>query len=361
MFVPGRSTAGNHERALRTVLSSNHEHRSRRPVIRDGKEESQPVNGERRQAYPAIDPYTSGYLEVEGHSVYYEEVGTPGGKPAVFIHGGPGAGAQPFDRRFFNPERYRVVLFDQRGCGRSRPHASLEQNTTPHLIADIERIRSRLGIQRWLVFGGSWGSTLSLAYAQAHPERVTELVLRGIFLLRRKELRWFYQEGASVIFPDEWEHYLAPIPENERGDLIAAYYKRLTSDDPEVRVPAARAWSQWEGATLSLYPDPGRVEKFGSDAFAAAFARIECHYFINGGFFHPETQLLDNVDRIRHIPAVIVQGRYDVCTPVASAWELHRAWPEAAFRLVPDAGHASSEPGIVDQLVRSTDGFAETV
>lgn len=311
-----------------------------------------------RQAYPPVEPYRTGHLEVDGHSIYFEEVGSPEGKPAVFVHGGPGAGAQPFDRRFFNPDHYRVILFDQRGCGRSRPHASLDRNTTPALIADMERLREQLGVERWLVFGGSWGSTLSLAYAQAHPDRVTEMVLRGIFLLRKKELRWFYQEGANAIFPDEWERYLAPIPAHERDDLIAAYYERLTSDDPEVRKQAARAWSQWEGATLSLFPDPGRVQKFGGEEFAAAFARIECHYFVNGGFLSPETQLLDNVERIRHVPAVIVQGRYDVCTPVASAWELHRAWPEADFRLVPDAGHASSEPGIVDQLVRATDDFA---
>ena len=316
------------------------------------------MSTEMRSVYPAVEPGRTGFLEADGHSIYFEEIGISTGKPAVFVHGGPGAGAQPFDRRFFNPDRYRLILFDQRGCGRSRPHASLEQNTTPHLIADIERLRNHLGIDRWLVFGGSWGSTLSLAYAQAHPERVSELVLRGIFLLRRKELRWFYQEGANALFPDEWEHYLAPIPENERGDLIAAYYKRLTSDDPEVRKRAARAWSQWEASTLSFHPNPDRVQKFGDEAFAAVFARIECHYFINGGFFDAETQLLDNVDRIRHIPAVIVQGRYDVCTPVATAWELHLAWPEAEFRLVPDAGHASSEPGIVDELVQATDRFA---
>lgn len=313
---------------------------------------------EKRQLYPAAEPYRTGHLEVDGHSIYFEEVGTPAGKPAVFVHGGPGAGAQPFDRRFFDPDRYRLILFDQRGCGRSQPHASLERNTTPDLIADMERLRGHLGVERWLVFGGSWGSTLSLAYAQTHPGRVTEMVLRGIFLLRRKELRWFYQQGANALFPEEWEQYLAPVPENERDDLIAAYYKRLTSDDPGVRNQAARAWSQWEGATLSLYPDPGRVHKFGGEEFAAAFARIECHYFINGGFFDPETQLLDNVGRIRHLPAVIVQGRYDVCTPVTTAWDLHRAWPEADFRLVPDAGHASSEPGIVHELVSATDRFA---
>lgn len=313
----------------------------------------------RKPAYPPIEPYKTGKLDVTGgHSLYFEEVGNPDGKPAVFVHGGPGAGAQPFDRRFFDPERYRVVLFDQRGCGRSTPHASLEENTTWHLIEDIERLREHLGIDRWLVFGGSWGSTLSLAYAQTHPTSVSELVLRGIFLLRRKELLWFYQEGASAIFPDEWEKYLAPIPENERGDLVSAYYKRLTSDDEKVRLEAARAWSQWEGSTLSLYPNEKRVQFFGGEEFATAFARIECHYFMNGAFLEHESQLLDNVDRIRHIPGVIVQGRYDICTPVMSAWDLHRAWPEAEFHLIPDAGHASNEPGIVDALVEATDRFA---
>ena len=318
------------------------------------------MSAELKIPYPPVEPYRTGHLDMDGHSIYYEEVGSPSGKPAVFVHGGPGAGAQPFDRRFFNPKQYRAILFDQRGSGRSRPHASLDDNTTPHLIGDMEQLRAHLDIERWLVFGGSWGSTLSLAYAQSHPQRVTELVLRGIFLLRKKELRWFYQQGADALFPDEWEKYLAPIPEQERDDLIAAYYKRLTSDNAEVRGQAARAWSQWEASTLSLYPNPERVEKFGGEEFAAAFARIECHYFINGGFFDRETQLLDNIDRIRHIPAVIVQGRYDVCTPVRSAWDLHCAWPEAEFRLIPDAGHASTEPGIVDALVGATDRFAAT-
>ncbi|HSS65102.1 MAG TPA: prolyl aminopeptidase [Gammaproteobacteria bacterium] len=318
------------------------------------------MSEQRKPAYPPAEPYETGHLAVTGgHSLYYEEVGTRDGKPAVFIHGGPGAGAQLFDRRFFDPGRYRVVLFDQRGCGRSTPHASLEENTTRHLVEDIERLRTHLGIDRWLVFGGSWGSTLSLAYAETHPDSVTELVLRGIFLLRKKEISWFYQEGASAIFPDEWEKYLAPIPEEERHDLVAAYYKRLTSDDEKTRLEAARAWSQWEGSTLSLYPDEKRVQFFGGEDFATAFARIECHYFINGAFLERESQLLDNVDRIRHIPGVVVQGRYDICTPAQSAWELHRAWPEAEFHLIPDAGHASNEPGILDALVRATDRFAE--
>ncbi len=317
------------------------------------------MSEKQKSAYPPAEPYATGRLEVSGgHTLYYEEVGNRDGKPAVFVHGGPGAGAQPFDRRFFDPERYRVVLFDQRGCGRSTPHASLEENTTWHLVEDIEQLRKHLGIDRWLVFGGSWGSTLSIAYAETHPESVTELVLRGIFLLRKREISWFYQQGASAIFPDEWEKYVAPIAEEERHDLVAAYYKRLTSEDEKTRLEAARAWSQWEGSTLSLYPDEKRVQFFGGDNFATAFARIECHYFMNGAFMERESQLLDNVDRIRHIPGVIVQGRYDICTPVQSAWELHRAWPEAEFHLIPDAGHASSEPGIVDALVRATDRFA---
>lgn len=314
----------------------------------------------RRPRYPSVEPYTSGRLRVsDEHEIHYEEVGNPQGKPAVFIHGGPGAGALVDDRRFFDPSAYRVVLFDQRGCGRSTPHASLMDNTTWHLVDDIERLRRYLGIDRWLVFGGSWGSTLSLAYAQTHPDSVTELVLRGIFLLRQKEINWFYQEGASALFPDLWEHYLAPIPPEERRDLVGAYYSRLTSDDETTRLVAAKAWSQWEGATISLLPNPAREAHWATDEFATAIARIECHYFYNKGFFDRDDQLLDGVPRIRHIPGVIVQGRYDVCTPVMSAWDLHKAWPEAEFRLVPDAGHTSAEPGIVHELVTATDRFAK--
>ncbi len=315
---------------------------------------------DRRRRYPSVEPYTSGRLRVsDEHEIYYEEVGNPQGKPAVFIHGGPGAGALVDDRRFFDPRAYRVVLFDQRGCGRSTPHASLTDNTTWHLVDDIETLRRHLGIDRWLVFGGSWGSTLSLAYAQTHPDSVTELVLRGIFLLRQKEINWFYQEGASALFPDLWERYLAPIPPEERRDLVGAYYTRLTSDDETARLVAAKAWSQWEGATISLLPNPAREAHWTADEFATAIARIECHYFYNKGFFDRDDQLLDGVPRIRHIPGVIVQGRYDVCTPVMSAWDLHKAWPEADFRLVPDAGHTSAEPGIVHELVSATDRFAK--
>lgn len=308
--------------------------------------------------YPPLEAFHSGYLEVSSlHRVYYEQSGNPRGKPVLFVHGGPGGGTHPRMRCFFDPAVYRIVLFDQRGCGRSTPHACLEDNTTWHLVADMERLRGHLGIERWMVFGGSWGSTLALAYAETHPERVSELVLRGIFTLRRQELEWFYQQGANAIFPDAWEPYLAVIPEAERGDLIAAYHRRLTSDDPAVRLAAARAWSVWEGSTSNLLFDERHVQGFAADEFALAFARIECHYFVNGGFFERETQLLDDIDRVRHIPAVIVQGRYDVVCPMTTAWELHRRWPEARFVVVPDAGHAAFEPGIANALVEATDRF----
>ncbi len=316
------------------------------------------MNEPRRTLYPPIEPNISGWLRVSDlHELYYEESGNPNGKPVLFVHGGPGGGCDPKMRRFFDPEAYRIILFDQRGCGKSRPHAELTDNTTWHLVADMEALRAHLGIGRWQVFGGSWGSTLALAYAQTHPERVSELVLRGIFMLRRKELRWFYQEGTSFIFPDAWEHYLAPIPPAERGDMISAYYKRLTSADAAVRLQAARAWSIWEAATSFLTQDPLHIARAGEDAFAEAFARIECHYFINKGFFTSDDQLLAGVERIRRIPAIIVQGRYDVVCPMVSAWELHRAWPEAALHIVPDAGHSSMEAGIIDQLVRATGHF----
>jgi proline iminopeptidase len=318
---------------------------------------------ELRTLYPPIEPYDSGLLEVgDGNALYWEVCGKPDGKPAVMVHGGPGAGCSEAHRRQFDPEAYRIVLFDQRNCGRSTPHAadpavSLENNTTWHLVADMERLREHLGIDRWLVFGGSWGSTLSLAYAQAHPGRVSELVLRGIFMLRPFELRWFYQEGASLLFPDLWERYVAPIPEDERDDLITAFHRRLNSPDADVRLAAGKAWSQWEGATVTLRPDPEVVAHFGEPDYAVAFARIESHYFVNGGFF-ADDQLLCGVDEIRHIPAVIVQGRYDVCTPVTTAWDLHRAWPEAGFHIVDDAGHAFDEPGILHRLIEATDRFA---
>ncbi|MEU6997347.1 prolyl aminopeptidase [Nonomuraea sp. NPDC046570] len=318
-----------------------------------------------KELYPAIDPHDSGLLDVgDGNRLYWEVCGNPDGKPVVMLHGGPGAGCSERHRRQFDPAAYRIVLFDQRNCGRSEPHAgdpevSLEHNTTWHLVADLEKLREHLGVDRWLVFGGSWGSALALAYAQTHPERVSELVLRGIFTLRPAELAWFYQEGASHLFPDLWESYLAPIPEAERGDLLAAYHRRLESGDAEVRVAAARAWAQWEGATISLLPNPERVEEYGEERGAVAFARIENHYFTHGGFFEEE-QLIRGVDAIRHIPAVIVQGRYDVCTPMATAWDLHRAWPEAEFHVVDDGGHAFTEPGILDRLIEATDRFARS-
>jgi len=294
------------------------------------------------------------------HELYYEQSGNPSGKPAVFLHGGPGAGTGPAMRCFFDPARYRIVLFDQRGCGESRPHAELRENTTWDLVSDIELLRAHLGIERWLVFGGSWGSTLALAYAQRHPERVTELVLRGIFLLRRTELSWFYQDplGAGSIFPDLWEHYVAFIPESERGDMMQAYYQRLTCNDARTRRAAAQAWASWEGATSYLRSNRSYLSKFDDPAYAAAFARIEAHYFVHRGFLEQDDQLLRDVARIRAIPAVIVQGRYDMVCPMRSAWDLHRAWPEAELRIVADAGHSAFEAGISRELVAATDRLA---
>jgi proline iminopeptidase len=294
----------------------------------------------------------------DGHYVYWELCGNPSGKPAIFLHGGPGGACSPVHRRLFNPELYNILLFDQRGCGRSIPHASLDNNTTWHLVADIERLRTEvLKTDKSLVFGGSWGSTLALAYAQKHPERVSELVLRGIFTVRRSELLWFYQDGASRLFPDRWEHYIAAIPEAERGDLMAAYRKRLTSNDPAVQLAAAHAWTQWESYTISLLPNVAHQQSHADDESALAFARIENHYFVNEGFME-DGQLLRDAHRLHAIPGVIVQGRYDVCTPPQTAWELHRAWPQAEFHLVNDAGHAFDEPGILARLLEATDKFA---
>jgi len=311
-----------------------------------------------RELYPATEPYNAGTLKVsELHTIYFEQVGNPTGKPVVFLHGGPGGGIDAIYYRYFDPTQWRVILFDQRGCGRSTPHAELQENTTWDLVSDIEQLRIHLGISQWVVFGGSWGSTLSLAYSQTHPEACLGLILRGIFLLRQKELRWFYQEGASYIFPDAWEEYLQPIPVKERGDLIAAYYQQLTSPDLTIRSQAARAWSIWEASTSKLFPDSALQQRFGETQFADAFARIECHYFVNRGFFATEDQLLCNCDRIRHLPTIIVQGRYDVVCPMISAWELHQVFPESELIIVPDAGHSMTEPGIRSALLDATDRF----
>jgi proline iminopeptidase len=320
-----------------------------------------PVTTAPRTVYPALEPYRHGWLRVSAtHEVYWEESGNPRGKAAVFVHGGPGCGASANSRQYFDPARYRIVVFDQRGCGRSRPTASLEDNTTWHLVEDMEALRKHLRITQWLVFGGSWGSTLALAYAQTHPERVSALVLRGIFLLRRQEIQWFYQHGASEVFPDRWEYFLEPIPAAERGDLVGAYYRRLTGSDPRAALKAAKAWAGWEAATSHLLLNEGTLAVWAQDQYALTVARIECHYFFHCGFFQHEGQLLRDLNRIRHIPTVIVQGRYDMPCPMRSAWDLHRAWPEADFRIVGDAGHSASEAGITHELILSTDRFART-
>lgn len=314
----------------------------------------------RRELYPPLEPYQTDLLPVsERHTVFYEQSGDPHGIPALALHGGPGGGTSPEMRRFFDPARYRVITFDQRGCGRSTPHADLEDNTTWRLVEDIETLRGRLGIDRWLVFGGSWGSTLAMAYAASHPERVAAIILRGVFLLMEHEIRWFYQEGASHIFPDAFERYASVIPARERGDLVGAFYKRLTSKDRAVRMQAARAWARWEGETISIQGPPALPARFHEDHFVEAFSRIECHYFINKGFFATDGWLLDNAHRFAHLPGKIVHGRYDVCTPLSSAWALTKVWRAAELAIVPDAGHSSLEPGIVDELVRATDQFAD--
>jgi proline iminopeptidase len=311
-----------------------------------------------RQLYPELQPYSRGRLQVSSlHEIFFEECGNPDGKPVVVLHGGPGGGISPFLRRLHDPQGYRIVLFDQRGCGQSTPRAELRENTTWDLVEDIERLRLHLGIERWQVMGGSWGSTLALAYAETHFQRVTELILRGIFTVRKREIDWFYQEGASFLFPDAWEKYLEPIPQDERQDMVTAYYKQLTSDDRAVRLRAARAWSQWEGGTLSLLPNPQRVDEFANDDFALTFGRIECHYFVNRGFFAGDGQLLANVGKLKDIPGVIVQGRYDVVTPMETAWLLHKAWPQAQFQIIEAAGHTTTEPGITSALVEATDSF----
>jgi len=313
----------------------------------------------RRGLYPEIDPFEVGWMGVgAGHEIYYELCGNPKGRPAVVLHGGPGGAINPTMRRFFDPKKWKVALFDQRGCGRSRPNASLDHNTTWDLVEDIERLRKRLGVEKWTVFGGSWGSTLALVYAITHPERVEALVLRGIFLLTERELNWFYQDGASMMFPDAWERFLAPIPEAERGDLIGAYHRRLTGSDRQAQLKAAAAWSQWEGDTISIRGPEARPPKFNEAEFAVAFARIECHFFHNRGFFEHDGWILKNAHRLKGIPGWIAQGRFDVVTPLEGAWTLKKAWPEARLDIVWDAGHASTEPGVIDALVRATDAAA---
>lgn len=313
--------------------------------------------GALRTLYPEIEPYETGLLDVgDGHQIYYERSGKPGGKPAVFLHGGPGGGISPAHRRLFDPDVYDVMLFDQRGCGRSLPYASLEANTTWHLVADIERLRALAGAEKWLVFGGSWGSTLGLAYAETHPERVSALILRGIYTCTRQELSWYYQFGVSEMFPDKWERFVAPVPETERGDMIGAYRRLLTGDDEAAKLAAAKAWSIWEGETITLLPDPSFSAPFHDGHYALAFARIENHYFHHGAWLE-DGQLLNNAGRLRGIPGAIVHGRYDMPCPARYAWALHKAWPDAAFHLVEGAGHAYSEPGILHRLIEETDRF----
>lgn len=311
-----------------------------------------------RGLYPPIDPYATGQIEVgDGHVIYYERCGTPGAKPAVFLHGGPGGGISPSHRRLFDPARYDVLLFDQRGCGRSTPHACTQANTTWHLVADIERLRAVMGVERWLVCGGSWGSTLALAYAQSYPQAVSELVLRGIFLCSGREIDWFYQHGASEVFPEYWADFVAPIPEGERGNLRAAYHRRLTGPDKAARLRAASAWALWEGRTSNLLPRPLDETGFVDPHFALAFAAIENHYFMHEGWLAPG-QLLAGAERLAGIAGTIVQGRYDMVCPPRTAYELSRAWPQAQLHIIPDAGHSWLEPGTLDRLVRTLDAYA---
>ncbi|WP_112073154.1 prolyl aminopeptidase [Hyphomonas sp. GM-8P] len=314
----------------------------------------------RRILYPRHEARRSGRLRVSDiHEIYWEESGNPNGVPVIALHGGPGGGSSPEMRRFFDPERYRIFLFDQRGCGRSTPHSELRENTTWDLVDDIEALRDHVGVSQWLVFGGSWGSTLSLAYGVTHPERTLGLVLRGIFLVSKPEVQWFYQSGASRLFPDAYDRYVAPIPEDERDDLLMAFHRRLTGDDRQSRIEAARAWSRWEGETLSIKGPLTTPPRFNEDDFVDAFARIECHYFVNRGFFASDNWLLEQcAKKLKDIPGVIVHGRYDVVTPLSTAWALSKAWPKAELHIVPDAGHSSMEPGIVDKLIQATDHFA---
>lgn len=308
--------------------------------------------------FPITEPFRTGRLKVSNrHEIYYEEVGNPKGSPIVFLHGGPGGGLSPKYRQWFDPKHYRVVLLDQRGAGLSTPYADLEENTTWDLVSDLEKLRQHLNIQQWIVFGGSWGSTLALAYAEKHPKSVKGLILRGIFLCRKKEIDWFYQDGASKIFPDFWDHYLEVIPNEERRDLVSAYHKRLTSSNQEVKMNAARAWSIWEGSTSMLKPNHDLIQRFSGDEFALAFARIECHYFMNRAFFPTDNYLIEQVHNIRHIPGEIVHGRYDVVCPIENAWDLKKAWPEVQLHIIPDAGHSAHEPGNTQKLLEITERF----
>ena len=313
----------------------------------------------KNKLFPAIEPYDSGFIKKGIHEIYYEQSGNPKGKPAIFLHGGPGGGAGGFSRRFFNPKKYRIVLFDQRGCGKSKPHASLEDNTTWHLVEDIESIREQLDIEKWLVFGGSWGSTLALAYAQSHPQRVSELVLRGIFMLREKELQWFYQYGASEIYPEAWQGFLEEILQEKRTNLIEAYREIFGGDDEEKKLSAAKAWSKWEASTSFINHNPEAVKESINSQFALAFALIENHYFVNKGFLDHENQLLDNIDKIRHIPAKIVQGRYDIVCPMETAWELSKNWPEAELIIAPSSGHSAFEKEIIHHLINTTNEYGK--
>lgn len=313
---------------------------------------------ERRELYPEIEPYQNGMLQVDAeHTLYWEACGNPVGKPVIFLHGGPGSGTDSKHRRYFDPKTYRIILMDQRGCGKSLPFSSLNNNTTWDLVEDLEKLRQHLGIDKWVVFGGSWGSTLALAYAETHPDRVLALIVRGIFLGRQIDLQWFYQFGAHHIFPDEWEKFLAPIPIEALDNLMQAYHQRLTSTDPVVRKQAAKAWSSWEASTAKLVFDPSFLEEFSEDHHADALARIECHYFMNRLFFETDNWLLEHASALQQVPGCIVHGRYDVICPVDNAWQLHKAWPKATLHIIADAGHAGSEPGILDALIQATDRF----
>ena len=311
------------------------------------------------ELFPNIEPFNAFHLPVSDlHTIYVEESGNKNGKPVIFLHGGPGGGVDPKYRRYFNPDKWRIIMFDQRGCGKSTPFAELKENTTWDLVDDIEKIRNHLSIDNWVVFGGSWGSTLSLAYSQTYPNSCKGLILRGIFLVRKKEIDWFYQEGANNIFPDRWESFLAPIPVEKRDNLMQAYYEILTGDDHSKKIEAAKAWSTWEGSTVRLMQDENFISDFSDEKFAEAFARIECHYFMNNCWFNSNNHLIENVDKIRHIPGVIIHGRYDIICPVVQAWDLHQAWPEADLHIIPDAGHSIFEEGIKDKILEYTEKFS---